>query len=107
MPKKVVRRIPIKPPAGIKHAKKMVLRPVAVKRMAVKRGGMIPLAIAAPILGALGAPLAGLAGREIAKGAEYGVKKLRKWLGIGVIRSGSSRFQGGRQKTVRRIVVRI
>ena len=93
--KKTVKRIPIKPPAGIRRGK------------TVKRGGLIPLAIAAPLLGALGAPLAGLAGKELAKGAQWGVKKIRKLLGVGVVRAGATRAQGGRKKATRRIVVRV
>lgn len=60
-----------------------------------KKGGFIPMAIAAPLLGALGAPLAGLAGKELAKGAEYAVKKVRKALGVGVLRAGDRAMRRG------------
>jgi hypothetical protein len=93
--KKTVKRIPIKPPDGItKRGKGMV----------VKRGGFLPLAAAAPILAAAGVPLAKALGDEAVKGVSWLIKKIR---GKGVIRTGSSRHQGGRKSAVKRVVVRV
>ena len=105
--KKTIRRIPIKPPAGIKRT--------AVHKKTTKRGGMIPAALI-PVLAAAGIPLATAAGTELVKGVKYGVSKVRKLLGIGVvrsgkgvIRSGATRAQGGlrKKKAVRRVIIRI
>ena len=101
MPKKVIKHIPIKPPAGIKKGK------------TVKRGGFIPMAIAAPLLAAAGVPIATMAGQQAAKGIAYGVKKIRKLIGVGllkgngVIRTGATRAQGGKKKAVRKIIIRV
>ena len=70
----------IKPPAGV-HRK------TAKKGGAKKRkGGMFPLAAALPFLLAGTAPILGRLGSKIAG---------KLGLGKGIIRSGSSRMQGG------------
>lgn len=84
MPKKTIKRIPIKPPAGVKKGK------------AVKRGGFLPAA-AIPLLAAAGVPLATSAGKWIG----------RKIFGQGVIRAGATRAQGGKKTPTRRIIVRV
>ena len=96
MPKKTVKRMTIKPPAGIKHKK-------ATKKT-IKRGGVIPAALI-PVLAAAGIPVASALGNETVKGIKYGVKKIRSLLGIGVIRTGNTRAQGGRK--VKKIIVRV
>jgi len=102
MPKKAtkntIKRIPIKPPAGIKKRGKGLLK---------ARGGFVPMAIAAPLLAAAGVPIASALGNETVKGIKWGVAKVRKLLGVGVVRSGSTRMQGGRKKVVRRVVIRV
>ena len=93
MPKKV-RTIPIKPPAGVKG--KTIHRRVGGAKKRV--GGFIPAPLI-PLLVSAGLPLAAAAGQEAVKGVRYGVKKLRSLLGIGIVRSGSSRAQGGLIRT--------
>jgi len=96
-PRKAIKKVPIKPPSGIKHK-------APAKRVMKRKGGMIPMAIAAPLLGALGAPIANALGQQGVRLGKYAVGKIRKAIGLGVIRSGSSRMQGGQ---TRRIVVRV
>lgn len=88
--KKTVKRIPIKPPDGIKRG--------------MKRGGFVPMALAAPILAAAGVPIAKALGDEAVKGVSWLIKKIR---GKGVIRAGATRAQGGRKTAVKRVVVRV
>ena len=84
----------------VKHSALVISPPLGTRKTYKKRkGGMIPLAIAAPILAGLAGPTAALAGREIARGVEAGVKKIRKMLGIGgIIRPGMTRKLGGKKK---------
>ena len=101
---KITRKITIKPPAGIK---KQTTRKVgAGKKKAVKRtGGFIPMAIAAPLLAAAGIPIATELGKQGVNAGKYLVKKARNFLGIGVIRSGNSRVQGGKATAKKKFIV--
>jgi len=95
-PRKAIKKMKIAPPSGIKHK-------APAKRVMKRKGGMIPAPLI-PILAAAGVPIASALGNEAVRGAKYGVKKIRKMLGVGVLRSGATRAQGGLS---RRIVVRV
>jgi len=63
-----------------------IAAPIGARRHRVARkmkGGFLPAALALPLLGAVGAPVAKFAGEQLVHGIEYLIKKLRHGRGDG------------------------